>query len=453
MSTAAGASAGPLQALASGPLAGRVRMPGDKSISHRALTLGALAIGETVIEGVLDSDDVAASARAMQAFGASVTRDPSGVFRVKGVGVGGFLEPEDIVDCGDAGAMAALTLGLVASQAIAVTFNADPALRGRPLGRLLEPLRRMGAQVVARSRDRLPLTIRGADVALPIDYRLPAASAEVKSAVLFAGLNTAGVTSIIEPIPTRDHSERMLAAFGAALEIDRDSEGARVIRIEGRRDLRPQRLVVPGDPGAAAFVIVAALVIEGSDVTIEGVLVNPLRIGLIETLVEMGGDIALDNHRMVAGEPVADLRVRASRLKGIVVPPARAASMIDDYPVLAVAAAFAEGKTVMEGLGELRQKDSDRLSALAAALATSGIEYEEGPESLTVTGSAHPAGGGHIAAGADPRIAMSFLVLGLGAANAVAIDDARAAAIAFPGFAALMGGLGAHFETPEPSAR
>ncbi|SHF63299.1 3-phosphoshikimate 1-carboxyvinyltransferase [Kaistia soli DSM 19436] len=452
MSTAAGATAGPLKAFASGPLTGRVRMPADASISHRALILGALAIGETVIEGLIGREDIAASVRAMQAFGATVAVDPAGTIRVKGVGVGGFLEPEDVVECGHSGTTVRLAIGLVASQAIAATFSAGATLRARPMGRVLEPLRRMGAQVVARSRDRLPLTIRGADVALPIDYRLPAGSAEAKSAVLFAALNTAGVTSIIEPVATRDHSERMLAAFGAALEIDRDGEGARVIRVEGRRDLKPQRLVVPGDPGAAAFVIVAALVIEGSDVTIEGVLVNPLRIGLIETLVEMGGDIAFDNHRMVAGEPVADLRVHASRLKGIVVPPARAAAMIDDYPVLAVAAAFAEGKTVMDGLGELRQQDTDRLSALAAALAANGVEHEEGPESLTVTGSLRPAGGGRVAAGADPRIALSALVLGLGAANGVLVEDARTIAMPFPGFAALMGGLGALFETPEPAA-
>lgn len=452
MSTTADATAGSLKALASGPLTGRVRMPADAAISHRALMLGALAIGETVIEGATSREDIAATVRAMQAFGATVAVDQAGAIRVKGVGVGGFLEPEDVIDCSSSDVTARLAIGLVASQAIAATISGGAALRGRSVARVLEPLRRMGAQVVARSRDRLPLSIRGADVALPIDYRLPASSSDVKSAVLFAALNTAGVTSLIEPVPTPDHSERMLSAFGAALEIDHDGEGTRVIRIEGRRDLKPQRLVAPGDPAAAAFVIVAALIVEGSDVTIEGVLVNPLRIGVIETLVEMGGDIVFDNHRLVAGEPVADIRVRGSRLNGIVVPSARAAAMMADYPVLAVAAAFAEGKTVMDGLGELRQQETDRLSALAAMLAANGVEHEEGPESLTITGSARPAGGGRVATGVDSGIALSALVLGLAAADGVWIDDARVGTTAFPGFEALMSALGARFGYAEPSA-
>ena len=451
MSSHAGA-ARPLAASASGPLSGRIRVPGDKSISHRSLMFGALALGETTIEGLLEGEDVLSTAAAMRAFGASVTRTGPGAWTVKGVGVGGFLEPEDVIDYGNAGTGVRLAMGLAGSQAIAVTFTGDASLRRRPMGRILDPLRRMGVQVVARSRDRLPLTMKGPEVALPIEYRVPVPSAQVKSAVLLAGLNTPGVTTVIEPVMTRDHTERMLAAFGAGIEIEAGEGGARIIRIEGRRDLKAQPIHVPGDPSSAAFPLVAALLVEGSDVTIESVLLNPMRTGLIETLIEMGGDITIENKHMVGGESVGDLRVRASRLKGVVVPPERAPSMIDEYPVLAVAAAFAEGRTVMEGLGELRVKESDRIAAVAAGLLANGITCEEGPESLVVTGGARPAGGGLVKTHLDHRIAMSFLVLGLVAANAVTIDDAAPIATSFPEFTDLMLALGARLEAAAPEA-
>ena len=448
MSTEAGAAAVPLRAMASGPLTGRIRVPPDRTIAHHALMLGALALGETTIEGLPPSDELLAVAAALRAFGATVAFEPQGTWRVKGVGVGGFLEPEGVVECGPAAVP--LLLGLIASQALAATLTGDAALRNRPLGRVLEPLRRIGAQVIARSRERAPLSIQGADTPLPIDCRLPAPLAEIKAAVLFAGLNTPGVTSVIEPVPTRDHSERILGAFGAALEIDRDGEGARIVRIEGQRDLKPQRLTMPGDPGAAAFAIIAALVVEGSDITIEAVLVNPLRLGLIEVLGDMGADITLDNHRIAGGEPVADVRVRASRLKGVTVPAARVSQMIDDTPALAVAAAFAEGRTVIEGLGGLRQEQPALLPALVAGLAANGVTLEEGPESLVVTGSPRPAGGGAVATRGDPRIALGLVVLGLGAAADVTIDDLAPDATLFPGFTAAMNGLGARIQPLDP---
>jgi len=442
----------PLTAAAAPPLKGRIRVPGDKSISHRALMLAALAIGETTIEGLLESGDVLATAEAMRAFGVLTERTGAGRWRVRGVGVGGFLEPEAEIDYGNSGTGARLAMGLVASQAIPVTFTGDASLRGRPMGRILDPLRRMGTQVIARSKDRLPLTLKGPDIPLPIEYRLPVPSARVKSAVLLAGLNTPGITTIIEPTPTRDHTERMLELFGAAVEIDRDEDGQRVVRLEGRRDLRAQQIAVPGDTSFAAFLIVAALLVEGSDLTIEALLLNPMRTGLIETLVDMGGDIEIDNRRTVGGEAVGDVRVRSSRLRGIQVPPERAPSMIDDYPALAIAAAFAEGVTVMEGIGELRLKETDRLSALAAGLGANGVEVEEGPESLAVTGGAARIGGGTVVTRQDHRVGIGFLVLGMAGHAPVTIDDASAIDIHFPEFQALMSRLGAHFERAEPAA-
>lgn len=450
MSPSAG-SVRPLATFASGPLRGRVRIPGDKSISHRALMLGALSIGETVIEGLLEGDDVLSTVAAMRGFGAAVTRQEPGRWTVSGVGVGGLLEPEDVVDFGNAGTGVRLAMGLAGGQAITVTFAGDASLRRRPMGRILDPLRRMGVQVLARSRDRLPLTLRGPDVTLPIDYRLPVASAQVKSAVLLAALSAPGVTRLVEPVPTRDHTERMLAAFGAAIEIETNADGERVVSLEGQHDLKPQRILVPGDTSAAAFPIVAALIVEGSDITVESVLLNPMRTGLLETLVEMGGDITIEKRRTVGGESVGDIRVRASRLRAVNVPPARAPSMIDEYPILAVAAAFAQGRTVIEGLGELRIKESDRIAAMAAGLAANGIACEEGPESLAVTGGA-AAGGGTVSTQLDHRIAMSFLVLGLAATDRVAIDDPAPIATSFPEFRDMMTGLGARFEELEPPA-
>ncbi len=451
MSTSAGTPDGPQRALASGPLAGRVRVAGDPAFGRLALMLGALALGESLIEGLPESADMRATIGALRAFGATLSSERPGHWRLRGVGVGGFLEPEAAIACPAASGALPLLLGLIASQGLAATFVADDADAGAiPLGRVLDPLRRIGAQVIARSRERLPLTMQGAEVPLPIDYRLPAPLSDVKSAVLLAGLNAPGVTSVIEPVAVQDQTERMLAAFGAAIETDRDSEGARVVRIEGRRDLKPQALVVPGDPGAAAAVIVAALVVEGSDVTIEGVLVNPLRMGLVDTLIAMGGDIALANTRIIGGEPVADIRVRASRLAAVAVPAARMPLLVEDLAALAVAAGFAEGRTVLEGLGGLRLEQPGLIGALAAGLAASGIAAEEGPESLVVTGSARPAGGGAVAARGDARLAAAFLALGLGAADGVAVDTAATEAAAFT---ALMTTLGARFEQMETIAR
>ena len=441
----------PLTAAAAGPLKGRVRVPGDKSISHRALMLGALAIGETTIEGLLEGEDIGATVAAMRAFGAIVTRTDPGSWRVRGVGVGGFLEPEDAIDYGDSGTGVRLAIGLVGSQAVTTTFTGSAALRGRPLGRILDPLRRMGVQVLARSKDRLPLTLKGPDITLPIEYRLPVPSAQVKSAILLAGLNTPGITTIIEPTMTRDHTERMLQQFGATIEIDRNDDGERIVRLEGRRDLKAQSIVVPGDPSSAAFLIVAALVIEGSELTIEAVLLNPTRAGLIETLIEMGGDITIDNRRTLGGEMVGDIHVRASRLRGVAVPPERAPAMIDEYPILAIAAAFAEGVTVMDGLGELRLRESDPIATMASGLGANGVTVEEGPESLSITGGAARIGGARVATRSDHGIAMSFLVLGLAGQAPVTIDDATLIQNHFPEFQALLSGLGAHFERAEPA--
>ena len=442
-------AARPLSAKRSGPLTGTIRPPGDKSISHRALMLGALAIGETAVEGLLEGEDVQATAAAMRAFGATVTRIGPGAWRVAGVGVGGLLEPEGVIDFGNAGTGVRLTMGLAGSHAFATTFTGDASLVRRPMGRVLEPLRRMGAQIIARSGDRLPATIKGPAALIPIEYRLPVASAQVKSALLLAALNSPGVTTIIEPVPTRDHTERMLAAFGAAIEIEVADDGVRSIRVDGGQPLKPQAITVPGDPSSAAFTMVAALIVEGSDVTVENVLLNPTRTGLIETLIEMGGDIAVVGRRSVGGEEVGDLRVRASRLKGITVPGSRAPSMIDEYPVLAVAAAFAEGDTLMEGIGEMRVKESDRIATALAGLKANGIAAEDGPESLRVRGGAKVDGGGTVETKLDHRIAMSFLVLGLATEKPVTVDDVRPIATSYPDFRNLMTGLGANFAEPD----
>jgi 3-phosphoshikimate 1-carboxyvinyltransferase len=439
------ASMRPLSASASGPLAGTVRVPGDKSISHRAVMLGALAIGDTRIAGLLEGEDVLATVNAMRAFGANVRKDADGTWLITGVGVGGLLEPEGVVDFGNAGTGVRLAMGLAGSHAFATTFVGDASLSRRPMGRVIEPLRRMGAEVLARSGDRLPLTVKGADLAIPIEYRVPVPSAQVKSAVLLAGLNTPGTTTVIEPVLTRDHTERMLQAFGATVETDVAEDGARIIRLEGRPDLKPQSITVPGDPSSAAYPIVAALIVPGSEVRVGGVLLNPTRTGLIETLIEMGADVAIENRSTIGGESVGDIRVRASRLRGVTVPAARAPSMIDEYPVLAVAAAYAEGDTVMEGLAELRVKESDRLAAIAAGLAANGVEVDEGPETLTVSGKGKVAGGGTVQTHFDHRIAMSFLVLGLNAERPVTVDDVTPIATSFPDFMQLMGGLGAAF--------
>jgi 3-phosphoshikimate 1-carboxyvinyltransferase len=438
-------SAKPLGARRSGPLKGTIRPPGDKSISHRSLMLGALAVGQTTVEGLLEGEDVLSTAAAMRAFGATVTRTGPGAWQVAGVGVGGLLEPEGVIDFGNAGTGARLTMGIAGSHNFATTFTGDASLVKRPMGRVFDPLRRMGVQIVARSGDKLPATIKGPEGLIPIEFRLNVPSAQVKSCALLAALNCRGVTTVIEPVPTRDHTERMLTAFGAAIETETLADGGRVIRIEGGRSLKPQAIVVPSDPSSAAFTMVAALLVPGSDVTIENVLLNATRIGLIDTLIEMGGDIAIVNKRNVGGEEVGDIRVKASRLKGIAVPGSRAPAMIDEYPVLAVAASFAEGTTVMDGVGELRVKESDRVATVLAGLRANGVMAEDAPETLTVHGGAKVAGGGAVATHLDHRIAMSFLVMGLASEKPVTVDDARPIATSYPEFRTLMTGLGADF--------
>ncbi|MBI0170001.1 MULTISPECIES: 3-phosphoshikimate 1-carboxyvinyltransferase [Bartonella] len=437
----------PAKSKKSADLSGHIWIPGDKSISHRSLMFGALASGETRISGLLEGEDVIHTANAMRAMGATITKD-NDVYVIHGTGNGCLLEPEQPLDFGNAGTGARLTMGLVGTYAMKTRFIGDASLSKRPMGRILDPLRLMGVQVEASEGDRLPLTLWGAVTPNPITYRVPMASAQVKSAVLLAGLNTPGITTVIEPVMTRDHTEKMLVGFGADLEVETDNDGVRYIHLEGQGELHGQDITIPGDPSSAAFPIVAALITEGSDITIENVLLNSTRTGLITTLLEMGADISFENKRQTGGEEVADIRVRSSRLKGVKVPKERAPSMIDEYPVLAVAAAFAEGKTVMEGLAELRVKESDRLAAVANGLKKNGVDCEEGKDFLIVTGdpSAKNIGGGIVTTYLDHRIAMSFLVLGLGAAKPVTIDDKRMIATSFPEFMGLMAKLGAHIE-------
>jgi 3-phosphoshikimate 1-carboxyvinyltransferase len=425
------------------PLRGRIRAPGDKSISHRALILGAMAQGLTEIEGLLEGDDVLRTAAAMRAFGAAVERVGEGAWRIEGRG--GFVEPEDVIDCGNAGTGARLIMGAAAGYDLAVTFTGDASLRRRPMGRVLDPLSQMGARFLSRGGGRLPLTLKGGGLRA-IAYTLPMASAQVKSAVLLAGLNAAGAVEVREPEPTRDHTERMLRAFGVEVSVE-DIPGARLIRIAAGQTLAGTRIHVPGDPSSAAFPLVAALITPGSAVTVEGVLLNPLRTGLFETLREMGADLVTDNLRDEGGEPVGDVTARYSALRGVEVPAERAPSMIDEYPILAVAAAFADGATVMRGVGEMRVKESDRLALMARGLTACGVGVEEEPETLTVIGSArgnHPVrGGAAVTTHGDHRIAMSHLVLGLAAEAPVSVDEPGMIATSFPGFVALMNGLGA----------
>jgi 3-phosphoshikimate 1-carboxyvinyltransferase len=439
----------PLTSHPAGPLSGDARLPGDKSISHRALMLGGLAVGETEIHGLLEGGDVLATARAMAALGARVergdARGDNGVWRVNGVGVGGLKEPTSTLDMGNAGTGARLLMGIVASHPITCQFTGDESLCARPMGRVATPLEAMGAQIIAREGCRMPLTIIGSADPLAITYRLPMASAQVKSAVLLAGLNAPGETTVIEPSPTRDHSERMLRYFGATLRVEPEADGAgQAIIMDGQPELSGRVVTVPGDPSSAAFLAVAALVVPGSSLTLRGIGVNPLRTGLFTTLSEMGAAIEFSEQREENGEPVADLVIRAGTLRGVDVPAARAPSMIDEYPVLAVAAACAEGETVMRGLAELRVKESDRLAAMVEGLRACGVDVEAGDDSLTVRGNGGPpAGGGAIAARLDHRIAMAFLVLGMAARGPVTIDDSGSMDTSFPGFAALCNSLGA----------
>ncbi len=438
----------PLCLTITGPLKGDITVPGDKSISHRALMLGALAVGETRVSGLLEGEDVLATAAAMRAMGADIERRAPGEWAIHGVGVGGLLQPMTALDMGNSGTSTRLLMGLVASHPITATFVGDASLSGRPMGRVITPLGLMGATITATpgpgGRLSLPLTLTGLCPAIALRYTLPVASAQVKSAVLLAGLNTPGDTTVIEPIPTRDHSERMLAGFGARLRVETAPEG-RIITISGEAELRPQAIVVPGDPSSAAFPMVAALIVPGSDIIIRNVGINPTRAGLIAVLQAMGGQIDLINRREVGGEPVADLHVRHSSLSGIEVPPEGAASMIDEYPILFVAAACASGRTSMRGIEELRVKESDRIAVMAQGLAACGIACTELEDGLIIEGrGGDPApGGATIAARLDHRIAMSFAVLGLTARAPVTIDDARPIRTSFPSFVPMMTGLGA----------
>jgi 3-phosphoshikimate 1-carboxyvinyltransferase len=434
-----------------GRLTGRVHAPGDKSISHRALMFGAMALGETTIRGLLEGEDVLCTVAAMRALGAAVAND-NGVWRVRGFGVGGGQEPRDVLALGNSGTAARLLTGILASHPFTSFMTGDASLRSRPMKRVMEPLQRMGARFEARDGGRMPLAIVGTDEMVPIEYRLPMASAQVKSAILLAGLNTAGETTVIEPEATRDHTERMLRYLGAEVRVAPADGGGKRITIVGWPELRGHDIVVPGDPSSAAFAVVAAAIRPGSDIVVENVGINPLRTGLYVTLKEMGADLAFENERDVGGEPVADLRVKGGGLKGVDVPPERAPTMIDEYPILAVAAACAEGTTRMLGLGELRAKESDRLSSVAAGLAANGVRHEMGVDSLVVSGTgAAPAGGGLVKTHLDHRIAMSFLVLGLGARDAVAIDDGQPIDTSFPGFTSLLASLGARIESESGS--
>ena len=438
------AAAQPFHLTAPGPLKGTITVPGDKSISHRALMLGALAVGETRISGLLEGEDVLATAAAMRAMGADIERLAPGEWQVHGVGVGSLLQPERALDMGNSGTSTRLLMGLVASHPITATFTGDASLSKRPMARVIDPLSLMGAQITASPGGRLPLTLTGLQPAVPLDYTLPVASAQVKSALLLAGLNTPGRTIIHEPIPTRDHSERMLQGFGATLHVEETASG-RIITLHGEAELKPQVLTVPGDPSSAAFPLVAALLVPGSDVRITNVGLNPTRAALIEVLQAMGADIALETPRTIGGEPVADLHVRHSALHGIDVPPHLAPSMIDEFPILFIAAAQARGTTRTSGLEELRVKESDRLATMATGLAAIGVQVEEHPEGLTIhgTGGDPFPGGATIETHLDHRIAMSFAVAGLVSRQPVTVDDAAPINTSFPSFMALMQSLGA----------
>ncbi|WP_142849234.1 3-phosphoshikimate 1-carboxyvinyltransferase [Telmatospirillum sp. J64-1] len=436
----------PLRSTQASSLSGMVKVPGDKSISHRALMFGAMALGETVVEGLLEGEDVLCTAAAMRALGAEVVREEGaeGRWRLWGRGVGGLSEPAGVLDMGNSGTAARLLMGLVSSHPFTSFFTGDASLCSRPMKRVAEPLSRMGAQFVTRSGGRLPLAVMGTASPLPITYELPVASAQVKSAILLAGLNTPGETTVIEPHPTRDHSETMLRHFGAEVAVEHLANGGRSITVKGFPELKGRDVKVPADPSSAAFPAVAALLVPGSRITLQNVGTNPLRFGVFETLKEMGADIQVVNPRVEGGEPVADIIVAYSELTGIDVPEDRAPSMIDEYPVLAVAAAFAKGTTRMFGLSELRVKESDRLAATARGLAACGVSVEEEGDTLIVHGTGKaPRGGATIAVNLDHRIAMAFLVLGMGAEEAVTVDDAAAIETSFPGFADLMNGLGA----------
>ncbi len=433
----------PMTSRAGGALKGTVEIPGDKSVSHRSLILGAMAVGKTEITGLLEGQDVLDTAKAMASFGADVKRLGDGHWTVHGLGVGGFVEPQDVIDCGNAGTGVRLIMGAMATCPITATFTGDASLRSRPMNRITDPLALFGAQAVGRANGLLPLTIVGAQDPMPVRYVSPHPSAQIKSAVLLAGLNTPGETVLIEQEKTRDHSERMLAGFGATIATEETSEGFEITLV-GQPELTGQTLAVPRDPSSAAFPIAAAILVEGSEVVVPNIGMNPTRTGLITTLLEMGADISFENERVEGGEPVADLRVRSSNLTGVDVPPERAPSMIDEYPILSVLASFAKGKTSMTGVKELRVKECDRIDAIARGLEACGVTIEEGEDFMVVHGQEGDVKGGatcktHL----DHRIAMSFLCMGLATKEPVSVDDGGAIATSFPIFEDLMTGLGA----------
>jgi len=436
----------PLEARSAGPLTGKVRVPGDKSISHRSLILGALSVGKTRISGLLEGEDVLNTAKSMRALGARVERTGDCAWEVRGVGVGGFAQPHDPLDFGNSGTGCRLVMGAVAGCPITAVFDGDASLRSRPMRRVLDPLELMGARTQAGGEGgRLPLTLSGARYPVPITYRTPVASAQIKSAVLLAGLAAPGVTTVIEQEASRDHTELMLKHFGADIVSSREGAHGRRIELAGEPELHGADVVVPADPSSAAFPIVAALIVAGSDVVLSDVMTNPLRTGLFTTLREMGGAIEQMEARGDAGEPMAQIRIRASKLSGVEVPPERAPSMIDEYLVLAVAASFAEGTTIMRGLHELRVKESDRLAATAEMLRVNGVNVEIVGDDLIVEGKGHVPGGGHVATHMDHRIAMSALVMGLASDRPVKVDDTAFIATSFPDFIPMMRSLGAEF--------
>ena len=441
----AAAKLSPLTARKAGALKGAVTAPGDKSVSHRALILGALTVGETRISGLLEADDVLNTAEAMRRLGADVARVGEGEWRVHGVGVGGFREPSDVLDFGNSGTGVRLTMGAVATTPITTIFTGDASLKRRPMRRVLDPLALFGAVADAREGGLLPVTLKGARTPFPIEHRLQVASAQVKSALLLAALNVPGRSTVIERAATRDHTERMVQAFGGKITVEPLNDGASAIHVSGEAELKPTPLAVPSDPSSAAFPLVAALIVPGSEIVIRSVMLNPRRIGLIETLREMGADITIANARDNGGESIGDLVVRHSTLRGTDVPPERAPTMIDEYPVLAIAAAFAQGKTTMRGLEELRVKESDRLAAVAAGLKANGVSVDELADGMIVDGCGPDGvkGGGDVLTHMDHRIAMSFLVMGLSSRNRVLVDDGSMIATSFPNFQPLMGGLGA----------
>jgi 3-phosphoshikimate 1-carboxyvinyltransferase len=431
-----------------GPLRGQANVPGDKSISHRSLILGAMAVGETKITGLLEGQDVLDTGRAMQAFGAEVVNHGGGEWSVHGVGVGGFSEPDGVIDCGNSGTGVRLIMGAAATSDMTVTYTGDASLNSRPMARVTDPLELFGTQSVGRAGGRLPMTVVGAAEPVPVRYVVPVPSAQVKSAVLLAGLNAPGQTVVVEQEATRDHTERMLLGFGAELTVEDTDEG-RVITLMGQPELQPQTIIVPRDPSSAAFPVCAALLSEESDVLVPNIGLNPTRAGLFYTLQDMGADLTFENMREEGGEPVADLRARYSPdMQGIAVPPERAASMIDEYPVLSVVAAFAKGQTVMKGVKELRVKESDRIDAMAQGLRAAGVTVDEGPDWWTVTGLGFGNVAGGITANSrlDHRIAMSFLVMGLATNAPMSVDDGGPIATSFPIFEPLMRELGASIE-------